>query len=128
MTAAPPEVKLLCDEMLDRLGRFLRAAGYDTAIAAPGTPDEALLARAAAEGRVLVTCDRGIAARRTVQRVVVLAENGLDARARALGGPVRACPACGRLYWPGSHVRRMRAKLARWRGLTGGVAPPMLGR
>jgi uncharacterized protein with PIN domain len=26
-------------------------------------------------------------------------------------GPVRRCPACGKLYWHGSHVRRMRAAL-----------------
>jgi uncharacterized protein with PIN domain len=30
---------------------------------------------------------------------------------RALPGPVRRCPGCGRVYWPGSHVRRMRAAL-----------------
>ena len=28
-------------------------------------------------------------------------------------GTVRRCPACGRLYWDGSHVRRMRAALER---------------
>jgi uncharacterized protein with PIN domain len=33
--------------------------------------------------------------------------------ARALPGPVRRCPVCGRVYWPGSHARRMRAALAR---------------
>ena len=32
---------------------------------------------------------------------------------RGLPGPVRRCPDCGRVYWPGSHVRRMRAALAR---------------
>ncbi len=31
--------------------------------------------------------------------------------ARARGGPFHRCPACGRVYWPGSHVRRMRARL-----------------
>lgn len=31
--------------------------------------------------------------------------------ARHLGGPVRRCPRCGRTYWPGSHVRRMRSAL-----------------
>ena len=31
--------------------------------------------------------------------------------ARARGGPFRVCPACGRAYWPGSHVRRMEARL-----------------
>ncbi|QJW83312.1 hypothetical protein HK414_00905 [Ramlibacter terrae] len=28
-------------------------------------------------------------------------------------GPVRRCPTCGRLYWHGSHARRMRAALDR---------------
>ena len=28
-------------------------------------------------------------------------------------GPVRRCPGCGRLYWGGSHVRRMRHALER---------------
>jgi uncharacterized protein len=35
-------------------------------------------------------------------------------RARSLPGRVTACPACGRLYWEGSHVRRMRDRLAAW--------------
>lgn len=33
--------------------------------------------------------------------------------AREVGGPVRRCPSCGRVYWPGSHARRMLATLAR---------------
>jgi uncharacterized protein with PIN domain len=32
---------------------------------------------------------------------------------RDLPGPVRRCPVCSRLYWGGSHVRRMRAALDR---------------
>jgi uncharacterized protein with PIN domain len=32
---------------------------------------------------------------------------------RDVPGPVRRCPSCGRLYWDGSHVRRMRAALER---------------
>ncbi|GBD42847.1 hypothetical protein HRbin40_00303 [bacterium HR40] len=31
--------------------------------------------------------------------------------AARLPGPFRSCPACGRVFWPGSHVRRMRARL-----------------
>ncbi len=33
--------------------------------------------------------------------------------ARDLSGPVRRCPSCGRVYWLGSHARRMRAALRR---------------
>lgn len=40
---------------------------------------------------------------------------------RAVPGPVRQCPSCGRLYWDGSHVRRMRAALER--ALPGWGAP-----
>lgn len=37
----------------------------------------------------------------------------VPALARPLPGPVRRCPGCHRMYWPGSHARRMRAALAR---------------
>jgi uncharacterized protein with PIN domain len=46
----------------------------------------------------------------------------LDAQDRArllppdvqdLDGPARECPGCGRIYWPGSHARAMRAALDR---------------
>jgi uncharacterized protein with PIN domain len=32
---------------------------------------------------------------------------------RALAGPARQCPGCGRVYWPGSHARRMREAIDR---------------
>jgi hypothetical protein len=31
--------------------------------------------------------------------------------ARDFAGPFRACPSCGRLYWLGSHARRIMGKL-----------------
>jgi uncharacterized protein len=37
----------------------------------------------------------------------------LPERARDLPGPVRRCPTCLRVYWPGSHARRMREALSR---------------
>ena len=37
----------------------------------------------------------------------------LPPAARALPGPVRRCATCGRVFWPGSHVRRMTRALAR---------------
>lgn len=33
-------------------------------------------------------------------------------RSRTLEGPFTRCPHCGRVYWPGAHVRRMRAALS----------------
>lgn len=144
-------MRFLCDEMLARLARLLRAAGYDTALASNGQSDTAMLRAAKAEGRVLVTRDRELAARaapgsallketdalgqaralsaalpidwslapftRCVMDNAVLREASADemarmpAEAQAGPGPFRACPACGRLYWPGSHVKRLRERL-----------------
>ncbi len=153
-------LKFLCDGMLARLGRRLRAAGYDTEIAGPSDHDGGLLQRAIDDGRLLLTCDRKMAERRLAAgRVVVLPSNGLDGTARALMDrasidwlfdpfsrclmdnsrlrpahprdlcrlPRRAreigrknvfiCPSCDRIYWPGSHVRRMYEQLRRWQTL-----------
>lgn len=143
--------------MLHRLARWLRAAGYDTAIADHRHGDRDVLDRAIAEGRLLLTCDRKMLERREAhQRVRLLPANDLDGAARrlardigvdwllrpfsrclvdnaallpatpgqcagippsarALDGAVLVCPDCGRLYWPGSHVRRMRRRLEAWR-------------
>lgn len=40
------------------------------------------------------------------------ARSALPPSARELPGPVRHCPTCSRVYWRGSHVRRMEAALA----------------
>lgn len=147
----------LCDRMLARLCRRLRAAGYDTALAESDEHDGALLQRAIEEDRLLLTCDRKMAERRLAAgRVIVLPSNGLEGTAlalmkavpidwlhdpfsrclidntllrpaspaayRRLPARVRSverrsvfiCPRCGRIYWPGSHVKRMRSALAAW--------------
>ena len=150
-------MRFLCDEMLRGLGKWLRAAGYDTAIAEGGLPDRILTARCAADGRILLTKDRHLAATAaSATRVVLIAGAGVDENAaslrsaleidwqhapftrctvdnrpldlapadlvvrvpegsRAAGGPVRVCPDCGRLYWPGGHVRHMQQQLIRWK-------------
>lgn len=155
MTASG-DVAFLCDQMLMRLGRWLRAAGYDTAIQEEATTDRALLRRALDEGRLLVTRDRKLTEfREAPGAVVLLAGNtlsdcaaeltlstGIDwlhrpftrclvcnelltgasaeareripAGARALADAATWCPACDKLFWPGSHVRRMRARLEAW--------------
>jgi hypothetical protein len=78
-------MKLLCDEMLHRLGRWLRAAGYDTAIASGGITDADLLRTAVEEGRVLLTRDRELAGRsRPPCRIVGLPQAEFAATARAL--------------------------------------------
>ena len=55
-------MRFLCDEMLVRLARLLRAAGYDTYLAAGGEPDAELIKTARREGRILITRDKRLAA------------------------------------------------------------------
>jgi uncharacterized protein len=152
--AAPGEPRFLCDEMLGRLARYLRAAGYDTTLAADGAADRDLVAAARDEQRTLLTCDRRIAEHKAAAGVATILPRGdLDALARELAArcgvdwlhrpfsrclvdnaplvvaaathrvrvpadvaalPALACPDCDRVYWAGSHHRRMRARLERW--------------
>ena len=51
-------LRFVCDEMMKRLARWLRAAGYDTEVPEDGARDRAVLARALEEGRLVITCDR----------------------------------------------------------------------
>jgi len=152
-------VRLLCDDMLTGLARWLRAAGHDTAVPEPAQPDGEIMVRCRAEGRVLVTRDRRLAqaAADQVETVLLTSEDlddqalalvralGLDwtsapftrclvdnsllepadavdlaripAQSRAMPGPFRRCPSCRRVFWPGSHVKRMTARLQHWRDL-----------
>ncbi len=71
--------RFLCDEMLGRLGRWLRAAGYDVVIASAGETDSKLLQRACEEARLLLTRDRKIGEYRDAAgRVVLLEGNRLS--------------------------------------------------
>jgi uncharacterized protein with PIN domain len=146
-------MRFLCDEMLLRLARLLRAAGYDTYLAHDGQRDAELLEIARTENRVLVTRDKRLAAAAHPRSVLVEGRGAyaeaerLTARipidwrrmpfsrclidntplrdadpadlaqlpepAAARPGPFRACPTCGRVYWPGSHVKRLDERLGR---------------
>lgn len=68
-------MKFLCDEMLKRLGRWLRAAGYDTLIEEEGAHDRALVQRAVREQRFLITRDRKLMEFREAPGVVVLLQS-----------------------------------------------------
>ena len=160
-------MRLLCDEMLAGLARWLRAAGHDAALGPPQTSDRALVELARAENRLLLPRDRTLP-RLAPERVLLLPEP-LDAQAELLAhrlglnwqeapftrclvdntplapapaealatlpaqttrlpGPFSTCPHCRRLYWPGSHVRRMAVRLERWAAMvrpraTGGGNP-----
>jgi len=142
--------------MLQRLGRWLRAAGYNTRIATQATADYYLLRQAIDEGRLLLTCDRKLLEhRRAAGHVILLSCGSLEqsiqdltqqlqidwlykpfsrclvcntplltaspsqiqnapasVRERAL--PAQYCPHCQRVFWEGSHVKRMRHQLDSW--------------
>ena len=151
-------MRFACDRMLVGVGKWLRAAGYDVAIAAERQDDRDVLRQARAEGRILLTCDRSLKCERAAddESVVLLASSAPETAApdlarrlavdwehapfsrcmedgallhpaseaqaravphaaRALPGPIMACPHCRRVYWQGSHVARMRRTLARWK-------------
>jgi hypothetical protein len=152
-------MRFFCDEMLARLGRWLRAAGYDTRIAADGIDDRTIFDQSRDEGRQLITCDAKMSEYRHADAVVILMHgNDLENQVRELSErlaidwqrapfsrclvcnslleqgeachwqkvpafsreqieSVWHCPGCGRIYWAGSHVRRMSDRLARWQGL-----------
>lgn len=148
-------MKLLCDEMLKGLARWLRTAGHDVAMEPDGTADRCLIERAMAEERLLLTRDRSLLEIRGAQEVVLLlASNDLESSVRELTGrlgidwlhqpfsrcslcntPLVAverpadlpsdivrvwfCTTCGKYYWRGGHVDRMRHRLQRWQGMTG---------
>jgi len=66
------EPRFLVDEMLQRLGRWLRAAGYDTRIATHAEADYYLLRQAIDEGRLLLTRDRKLLEHRRAPGTVIL--------------------------------------------------------
>lgn len=79
------EMRFLCDEMLHGLGRWLRAAGYDSRIAGMGTADADLLRQALSEGRLLLSRDRKLLEYRGAGRAVLWLEaNDLEGCAMEL--------------------------------------------
>ncbi|MFZ2524744.1 MAG: Mut7-C RNAse domain-containing protein [Candidatus Ferrigenium altingense] len=148
--------RFLCDEMLGRLCRYLRAAGYDALLANGGRSDAELLRQCREEGRYFLTQDQLVQEHKAARGVALLLPQGdLDQLAAALGAhfkldwlahaftrcledntplvaadaaalarapadalrpdePLCHCPVCNRVYWRGSHYKRMRARLVAW--------------
>lgn len=74
-----PILRLVCDEMLKGLARWLRAAGHDVVVEADGTADRDVFARARAEDRWLITRDVKMNERRGAgDHVIVLDSNELE--------------------------------------------------
>ena len=101
------EPKFLVDEMLQRLGRWLRAAGYDTTIAQDAQSDYYLLRQAIDEGRLLLTKDIELTKhRRAHGTVMLLSGDTMDEYARQLSdelgidwthNPFTRCMVCNSL-------------------------------
>ena len=148
--------RFLCDEMLGRLCRYLRAAGYDALLANDGRMDRDLLQQCHAEGRYFLTQDQLVREHNAARDIaLILPQGDIDQLALALGRhfqldwlsgsftrclldntplqpadadslanvpadairpnePLNVCPLCGRVYWQGSHYKRMRARLNKW--------------
>jgi uncharacterized protein len=51
-------MKFLCDQMLSRVGKWLRAAGHDTYIVTQSIPDKEVCSKAVEDARFLLTRDR----------------------------------------------------------------------
>ncbi len=144
--------------MLGRLAKWLRVMGYDTTYS-PSMSDPEAIREAKARGAVLVTRDKGLAAKARAEGVeTVLVGEDLESQLKELADRgyidlridlertrcplcnarlvrverVRVrrlipeavanryedfwfCPRCRKVYWPGSHLRAMRALLKRLR-------------
>jgi hypothetical protein len=102
-------VRILCDEMLGSLARWLRVLGYDTEYARD-MKDSEIIERASREGRVVVTRD-GQLAKRLATRAILIASVDLDVQldeflavAPEKPDPSRLlsrCPACNTFLEPG---------------------------
>ena len=147
---APP--RFFADAHLGALARLLRMAGFDT-VYDNGLHDDAIVRRAEAEQRIVLSRDRELLKRRELAHGAYLHElrparqlrevferfelagrcepfslclccnvrlrpadkaavvARLPSRVRERQQRFCECPACGRLYWEGSHWQRMRARL-----------------
>ncbi len=72
-------MKFICDQMLGDVGRWLRAAGYDTEIVLKPLKDREILEQALKENRLIITRDKDfIEIDKSHQMVIWLRINGLD--------------------------------------------------
>jgi len=149
-------MRFLCDQMLVRLGRWLRAAGYDTEIVETSCSDKEIFQKAQCEGRLLITRDRHFLEFNDAAEVVVwLKANRLKECIQELNAQLKinwtkapfsrclvcneklsdakpddvkqaplsvqqrcqrfwVCPQCKKVYWEGSHTKRMLKTLQSW--------------
>jgi uncharacterized protein with PIN domain len=128
-----PPGGFLLDVGLGALARRLRLLGLDAAYDRDAG-DQALVDRAAAEDRVLLTQDRRLLMRRALGRdgqahgALVRGARTDDQLADVLDrfaprlAPLSRCTDCGRVYWRGAHARRIEALVDRAGDLLAGPA------
>lgn len=135
-------MKFICDHMLIKLGKWLRAAGYDTTIADGKASDLEIMQQALAEERILVTRDRHFHCYSLGEKLVWLKSNHLEDCIKEFSEKVPInwtykpftrcllcneefikdqlkkldyCPICQKFYWFGSHTDSMLLRLNSWK-------------
>jgi len=135
------EPRFLVDVSLQRLGRWLRAAGYDTEFARESDSEYYRLRQAINEGRLLITRDPKLTElRRAAGTVILLESDNLEDCAEELCAHIsidwehnpftrctacntelaasseqnQYCPGCKQILWDGAHLTRMRTHLDNW--------------
>lgn len=130
----------LVEGQLEPLGRWLRAAGYDTEITADARANYYTLQQAREQGRLLLTRNPELSQlRRASDTVIVLRSAQLDDCARQLADSLsfnwqynpfsrctacnhpfssdkshEYCPGCQQVYWKPEQRQRLQGRLSRW--------------
>ena len=127
--------KFLADSMVGGVARKMRILGYDTEYYPHNTAGQTARL-AAATGRIILTSNGRLALRRGIPRIICAATeedimksvidmmrirhavsaerarcpicNGIQ---KPLYDAVRQCVMCGRAYWDGTHMARIREEL-----------------
>lgn len=152
-----PLYRFLCDEMLFGLGKWLRAAGYDTSLIAISIDDRFIIEHAVRENRLLLTRDKQFLTMDATEKTVVylkgnsievcihelteklkidwlyrpfsrclvcntlLVESSEEDALMQVPPKVRTfvkdfvyCSSCKKVYWDGSHTKKMSEQLHVW--------------
>ncbi len=89
-TVTREPLRLLCDETLQRIAWWLRAAGHDTLVTTNSKVDYPLLRQAINDGRLLLTRDKHLCDHRRAQgQVVLLTARTLHESARELSNKLK---------------------------------------
>jgi hypothetical protein len=94
---APPPPRLLADAMLVGLARWLRALGLDAACD-PGLDDAALVDRALAEERVILTRDRRLVERKRARNHLFIRSEVVDEQVAQVLAELAIRPEAGLLF------------------------------